>query len=258
MPTTTAHDGADIYYEVEGDGPTLLFYASPKAPRGPLGIPSRRLTRAFRTALADRYRLVFISYPGSPKPQTLTPDAVTRDLVAVADAVGAERFGWWGYSWGAVIGLQLAAASDRLTALVCGGFPPLHGPYAEMRQLSAHLLGKAERLPVVRLPLPAKLRAGVQQFLTYYEGLQTFDDVAAQARITCPKLCFAGTEDHIKIGGQRVSSIGGLVTEHRAELEAYGWDVHLLPGLNHLKAMHPDVFLPAMTRWLDALPEMSR
>jgi pimeloyl-ACP methyl ester carboxylesterase len=251
LPTALAHDGTEFEYEVEGQGPTLLLYLRPRAPRGPVGIPTRRLRRAFSERLAERFRLVTFNYPGAAKPDTLTPGNVTKDLLRLADAVGADRFGYWGYSWGAVIGMQLACATDRVSALVCGGFPPLHGPYAEMLRVSEHVHGKVSRLPVVHRPLPARTVAGVQQFVTYYEGLRTFDDAQAQPLLTCPRLCYAGTEDHVRIGGERVASIGGLVERHRDDLTALGWDVETIPGLNHLKAMHPDALMPLLVPWLE-------
>jgi pimeloyl-ACP methyl ester carboxylesterase len=61
---------------------------------------------------------------------------ILGDLLAVADAAGADRFAYYGYSWLALAGLQLAVRTDRLTALVMGGFPPLEGPYAQMLQVS--------------------------------------------------------------------------------------------------------------------------
>ena len=56
---------------------------------------------------------------------SFTPDRVTSDVLAAADSIGADRFAWYGYSWSAVVGLQLAPHAHRLTALVCGGWPPL-------------------------------------------------------------------------------------------------------------------------------------
>ena len=50
----------------------------------------------------------------------------------MADAAGADRFAYYGYSWLALAGLQLALRTDRLSALVMGGYPPLDGPYEEM------------------------------------------------------------------------------------------------------------------------------
>ncbi len=41
------------------------------------------------------------------------PAQVCADILAVADAAGADRFAWYGYSWGGVVGLQLAARKER-------------------------------------------------------------------------------------------------------------------------------------------------
>jgi pimeloyl-ACP methyl ester carboxylesterase len=48
---------------------------------------------------------------------SVTADRVCADIRAVADAAGAERFAWYGFSWGAVVGLQRAVRTSRLTAL---------------------------------------------------------------------------------------------------------------------------------------------
>jgi hypothetical protein len=78
--------------------------------------------------LRDTVRVVAFDYEGhllrTPRPDTLTPDAIVRDLLAVGGCHGAERFA---YSWLAVAGLQLAAETDRLLALAMGGYPPIDG-----------------------------------------------------------------------------------------------------------------------------------
>ncbi|MDF9841480.1 pimeloyl-ACP methyl ester carboxylesterase [Paenibacillus sp. PastF-1] len=55
-----------------------------------------------------------------------------HDLLTIADEMNVERFSYYGYSWLALVGLQLAIRSDRVESLVMGGFPPLVGPYKEM------------------------------------------------------------------------------------------------------------------------------
>jgi pimeloyl-ACP methyl ester carboxylesterase len=250
VPATTAHDGTELYYEVHGDGPTLLAFANPRPPRGPLGAPSRKLTRGIVASLADRFRVVFVDYPGSPKPDTLTPDAVTSDLIAIADAVGAERFAWWGYSWGAVIGLQLAVASGRVSALVCGGFPPLGGPYAEMLALSQDVVDGSVKIPVVKVAPPKRLRTKLNQFVTYYKGLRDFDDAAAQQHLAMPRLCYVGSEDHVKVNGQLVASLARRVLDRRDELERHGWDVAIVDGANHRRAMEIGTFDAVVVPWL--------
>jgi pimeloyl-ACP methyl ester carboxylesterase len=246
VPTAPAHDGSDTHFEVHGTGPPLLAYARARPPRGPLGAPSRALKSGLLASLADRYRVVLMDYPAPAKPATLTPDNVTRDLLAVADAAGAERFAWYGYSWGAVVGYQLATTTDRVTALLTGGFPPLAGPYAQMLRLAESYAGKADRLR-----LPHKLRDGLRQWVTYYQGLQAYDDLSAQDRFTMPRRVFVGSEDHVKLGGERIASLGGTVVRHRAELERVGWEVEVLDGLNHRTAMQPDLVVSQLADFLD-------
>ncbi|MEK8228842.1 alpha/beta hydrolase [Oerskovia sp. M15] len=71
-----------------------------------------------------------------PAADTLTPENVVADLLAIADAAGADTFAYYGYSWLAMSGLQVALRTPRLSALVMGGFPPLGGPYAGMLQVT--------------------------------------------------------------------------------------------------------------------------
>jgi pimeloyl-ACP methyl ester carboxylesterase len=135
---------------------------------------------------------VLFDYPRGLWPDTLTPANVVADLLAIADAAGAERFAWCGYSWTAVIGLQLALDNDRMTGLICGGWPPIHAPYAETVRILADVQAGKDTTALSMLPPPV-----VQQFATFYRGLQEFDDVAAQRRISCPRLCFVGSADNV-------------------------------------------------------------
>ena len=227
--TARAHDGSDIVFEAHGDGPNVLI------PR----FPSRE---GFITALAGHYRLVFFQYPGRPKPTTLTPDAIVRDVLAVADAAGADRFAWFGYSWTAVVGLQLAIRTDRLTALAIGGFPPLGGPYAEMLARTTANLERAQ---------PAEVPQR-RQWVTLYEALRGFDDRAIQHRITCPRLCWVGSEDRAEFDGKLFADFAGPVRKNRAELEKLGWEIRILEGLDHLGAARDEVVIPLLGDWFKA------
>src|SRR5205807_10631154 len=142
MPEATLHDGSTIEIEGHGSGPTLLLPVNPQPVTGPLAEQMRQygtdpaLGQSLIKGLSDAYCVVAFDYEGQclrrPKPDTLTPANTANDLLAVADATGADRFAYYGYSWLAMIGLQLAIRTDRLWALIMGGFPPLNGPYEEM------------------------------------------------------------------------------------------------------------------------------
>ncbi|WP_329108777.1 alpha/beta hydrolase [Micromonospora sp. NBC_01699] len=286
MPEATLHDGSTIEVEVRGAGPTVLLPVDPRPTEGPAADELRRwgvdpaLGRNLVDGLADTFRVVAFDYEGHlkaiPKPDTLTPDTIAADLLAIADAVGARQFAYYGYSWLALSGLHLALRTDRLSALVMGGFPPIDGPYAEMLAVTTatHALASPTPAdPVVNQPdavatddtwtgagdvdwstvQVSLTEAQTRQFMTLYLALRGFDDQAAQERITCPRLCFAGSADQIpygeRWGGVTVDMAGPLVNR-RAELEALGWRVRVLDGLDHTAAMQPANVLPVIRPWL--------
>jgi pimeloyl-ACP methyl ester carboxylesterase len=279
MPEARLHDQSTIEVEVHGRGPTVLLPVNPRPVEGPQAEELRRwgadpaLGRSLMDGLGDAFRVAAFDYEGHvlqvPKPDTLTPANLAGDLLAVADAVGADRFGYYGYSWLALAGLQLAIRTDRLAALAMGGYPPVGGPYAEMLQVTraTHAMaGSPPSTPTPRQPPPEPsdtpdwseaemtlTEPQTRQFVTLYEALEGFDDLAAQARLRCPRLCFVGSADEItydeRWGGVQVS-LAGPVIGRRAELEALGWEVRVLEGLDHTQAMQAAQVLPIMRPWL--------
>ena len=282
MPEARLHDGSTISMEVHGRGPTVLLPVNPQPVEGPQAEEMRRwgadpaLGRALIDGLSDAFRVVAFDYEGQvlqvPKPDTLTPANVAGDLLAVADAAAAGRFAYYGYSWLALSGLQLAIRTDRLAALVMGGFPPLDGPYAQMLQVTTatHAMAKANSASAGSTATwqPAEESSGgpdwsqvevslteaqTRQFATLYQALQGFDDRAAQAQIRCPRLCFVGSADEIdygeRWGGVHVS-LADPVIGRRVELEALGWQVRVLDGLDHTQAMQAAHVLPILRPWL--------
>ncbi|WP_206053354.1 alpha/beta fold hydrolase [Oerskovia turbata] len=140
--TATLHDGSTIPVEVTGTGPAVVLPANPVPATGPQADELRAwgldpaLGRTLVDALSPTFCVVASDDEGHrmahPAPDTLTPENVAADLRAIADAAGAETFAYYGYSWLALSGLQLALRTTRLSALVMGGFPPRGGPYAGM------------------------------------------------------------------------------------------------------------------------------
>lgn len=259
---------------VAGTGPAVMLLVDPRPATGERASELRRwgvdpqLGRTLCEGLQDRFRVIAVPYEAHalahPRPATLTPEAVAADLLAVADAAGADRFACYGYSWLAVAALQLALRTDRLTALAMGGYPPLAGPYAEMLAVTtaSHEMATGVRPRAVAEPDSewdrgemALSPAQTGQFVTFYQALAGFDDRAALARVTCPRLCFAGTADRIEYGqrwGGVVVDIAGPVVRGEAALQAAGWTVRLLAGLDHVQAMQPQQVLPVLRPWLAA------
>jgi pimeloyl-ACP methyl ester carboxylesterase len=263
MVEVSLHDGSTIDIEIYGEGRTVLLPVNPRPIEGPQAEEMRKygadpsLGQALIKGLSDSFRVVAFDYEGNalglPKPQTLTPDNVTRDILAVADAAQADRFAYYGYSWLAMVGLQLAIRTDRLSALVMGGFPPINGPYVEMLRVTTAAHEMAGQVSDDEWSGTGLSKDGTQQFVTLYQALQRFDDQAAQAQITCPRLCFVGSADEIQYGknwGDVFVSLAGPIVRGRAQLDSLGWDVRVLDGLDHMQAMQAAQVLPILRSWL--------
>ncbi len=269
MPEATLHDGSTIEIEVHGSGPTLLLPVNPQPVIGPQAEQMRKygtdpaLGQSLIKGLSDAFRVVAFDFEGQclrkPKPDTLTPANTANDLLAVADAAGADRFAYYGYSWLAMIGLQLAIRTDRLSALIMGGFPPLNGPYEEMLLVTTAAYEMASGVQTT-VPTEESEWSGIalsrdqtRQFVTLYQALQGFDDRAAQAQITCPCLCFVGSADEIQYGkrwGNVSVSLAGPIVQGQAQLSDLGWDVQVLDGLDHIQAMQEKHVVPILRSWL--------
>jgi pimeloyl-ACP methyl ester carboxylesterase len=265
------HDGTSIEFEVSGpaDAPALLLPVNPVAAvEGPEteqlrawgGDPS--LGHSLVKGFSEHLRVIAFDYEAQlqahPKPDTLTPENIVADFLAVADAADAHTFAYYGYSWLGLAGLQLALHTDRLTALAMGGFPPLDGPYAAMLQVTEatyELAGAPVSTTSVEVgdwdsTEVAISKDQAKQYLTLYRSLQSFDDHAVH--FSCPRLCIAGSADNIQYGerwGNAYVSIGAAVEKNQQQLEQLGWDVHLFPGLDHLAAMHAARILPVVEPW---------
>jgi pimeloyl-ACP methyl ester carboxylesterase len=202
--------------------------------------PAAAIRARYLNRLTDSYRVIVMDYPSADEEATsFTPERVSADMLAVADAAAADRFAWYGFSWGAVVGLQLAGRTNRLTALICGGWPPLAAPYAQTLAASETL---AARTPAARM------------MVTYYQELQDWPEREAVSKFTVPRMTFAGSQDRIVgPGSGQTASIGPVIAEHREELEKMGWTVKLVDGFGHELVGRPDVIVPLIREFLDPL-----
>lgn len=241
-----------VFYEVQGQGTPLLIGLPLMASFTQIfGSELQPVLDGYLDRLTDRYRVLRVDVPsigGSRDiaPEDLTADRVCDDLLAVADAAGFDRFAYWGYSWGAAVGLQLAARTDRLTALALGGWPPLGAPYADI--LRATRLKQPDPEPSSMKVLRSK--AQYRQWETFYASLQGWPEAESVARIVCPKLLYFGGDGDLVEAGIPVR-IASIIREHRTTLEAQGWVVHELPGQGHGVCMVPELVVPPVRAFLD-------
>jgi pimeloyl-ACP methyl ester carboxylesterase len=273
--TATFHDGSKIDVEISGSGPAVLLPVNPKPAEGKEAEEKRKwgmdpaLGRTFIDGLSDAFTVVAFDYEGHldehPQADTLTPENIAHDILAVADAAGAKQFAYYGYSWLAVGALQLAIRTDRLWALIMGGWPPIDGSYKDMLTVTkaTYEMTLQPKKPSTKPKTDGEFdwdsveitrtEPQTRQFMTMYEALQSFDDRAVQSKITCPKLCFAGSNDKIVYSerwDKAVVDIAGPLMRKADELKKYGWDVKVLDGLDHTSAMQPTHVLPVIRPWL--------
>ena len=241
-----------VFYELQGQGTPLLVGLPLFASFTQIfGSELQPVLDGYLDRLTDRYRVLRVDYPsigGSRDiaPEDLTADRVCADLLAVASAAGFDRFAYWGYSWGAAVGLQLAARTDRLSALVLGGWPPLGAPYDDL--LRATRLKQPDPEPSSMKVLRSKDQ--YRQWETFYASLQGWPEAESVARIGCPKLLYFGSEGDLVEAGIPIR-IASIIRAQRTRLEALGWVVHELPGQGHGVCMVPEMVLPPVRNFLD-------
>jgi len=244
-----------IHFEVHGEGvPLFLGFPLMASHAEIFGEEGASVLRGYLDRLTDRYRVLVADYPsigksGSIPTAELTADRVCSDLLRVADAAGFDRFAFWGFSWGGAAGLQLASRTDRLTALVCGGWPPLGGQYAEILQASR----EAAANPPAGVMAVLREVAQYAQWVTFYESVVDWQEAEAIARIACPRMTYAGSEGDPTAGHEVPISIASTIRSRRGELEAMGWCVTEIPGRDHSVCLDPATVVPLVRGFLDAV-----
>src|SRR5262245_40793632 len=107
LSTRARAQGGVRPFTVRGSGPALIVFD-----RQPAG---------YYDQLIDRYRVIVIADVATDNSPaniaSFTADRLCADILAVADAAGVDRFAWFGFSFGAVAGRQLASRTNRLSAL---------------------------------------------------------------------------------------------------------------------------------------------
>lgn len=205
----------------------------------------------FLAGLCARYRVLVVDYPSVGRSATIPPheftvDRVCSDMLAVADAAGFERFAWWGGTFGAVIGLLLATRTNRLTALVTAGWPPIGAPYDTML--------RGTRISVLDPPASSRviLREPAQyaQWVTFYESFVGWPEAAAVAKIDCPRLVPFGADALTSVADLPLP-LADLIRARRADLEKLGWEVVELPGQDAALILNPEALLPVVRPFLD-------
>lgn len=241
-----------VYYEVHGEGQAVMIGLPLMASHGEIfGEAMMPLFEGYLAPLKDRHALILIDYPSIGKsrdiaPEDLTADRVCSDLLSVATAAGHERFTYWGYSWSGAVGLQLASRTDRLSALVIGGWPPLGGPYANILEAARRKIGNVEAGSRVILRNDDQYR----QWSAYYQSMIGWDEAASVAAIRCPRLGYFGGDGDLVEAGLPVN-IASAFRANRARLEELGWEIEEFPRRGHDLCMDAALVVPRVAAFLD-------
>jgi len=196
------HRGARIHYDVQGPSrkaPTVVLQ------HGLFSRGSRFALNGYVEALADDYRVVCIDSLGhgdSDKPSD--PSLYSRrqrggDVLAVIDAIGAERVHLVGYSMGGWIATAVAIHHpERLASLTIGGWDPIGGvklPTAGTeRPRIEHVLAAARaRVPDLVEWITSEVEPALAACWNALFELDGVDDALRALR--CPVLLWSGVDD---------------------------------------------------------------
>ncbi|MEO7002677.1 MAG: alpha/beta hydrolase [Ktedonobacterales bacterium] len=235
----TALDGVRIAYDLSGSGPLLLLLHS---------LPGQRAswhTYGYVEALSDTFTVALVDIRGFGEsdapddPDAYNEERVLADMLAVADACGAERFFVWGHSYGATIARQIATKTDRvIRAVMAGGhfgavfteervtpmlaeLDPLVEAQREVRATGDLAALDALDVPPEEredaLAYPAASVAATLRALTQWEPVQP-------EQLRAPTLAYTGTRDERALV---------QLEAQRAALDAAHVQLVVFDGLDH-------------------------
>jgi pimeloyl-ACP methyl ester carboxylesterase len=241
-----------VYYEVHGKGiPLLLGFPVLASHAEVFGPAAAAVRQDFLAGLTDRYQVLLVDYPGIGRsadipPEQLTADRVCQDLLQVSAAAGFHDFIYWGYSWGAAVGLQLSSRTERLMGLVMGGWPPLGAQYADVLASAEEQIADPPAAVQVVLRSPAQYA----QWSYFYRSLGDWSEEQLCRSLNMPRLAFAGGGGDV-LAGSRLIRNASTLKARQAELEAMGWEVQLIPGKDHSVGLDPLIVVPLVREFLD-------
>jgi pimeloyl-ACP methyl ester carboxylesterase len=269
MPYAT-NKGVRIYYEVEGQGPSIVFIP------GFLGTLDDWRDSGYDEALREDYRLILVDprgRGGSNKPHesaAYTFELMVQDIVAVLDDLNSDKAHYFGYSMGAGIGFNIPIyAPERFHSLILGGSGyPIIGnemrddavmiaiqegldkaietaPERSMEIFVTELEKTMGPFPPVRrsrmLAADARALAAAAKGMRFAVWPKAEDELP---RIAVPCLLFAGEADTFFTRTRDTAS--------RIPNAAF----FSLPGLNHVEtAFRSDIILPYVREFLEGISE---
>lgn len=133
--------GAEIYYEIHGDGPPLVLLHGGVNPSDTFGAPL--------AAMARTHKVIAIHLRGhgfsTDSDEPWSTEAMADDVAAVLRQLGIGKARFMGYSLGAAVSLQVAIRHPELVEKLVAVSIALRadGDYPEVRQAFAQMPGMA-------------------------------------------------------------------------------------------------------------------
>lgn len=195
----------------------------------------------YPNALGASFRVLVASPRGCfgserADPADYSPECLLSDLLAAADHVGAERFAIWGYSLTSALAAFAATESDRVSALITGGFPIMSGLAAVANYVEDLVKDQPREPPGSPLDLAVATNL--------YRGLARRALDRDLGRTSCPRLAYSGCEDQfIALGRSREEEVRLLADA--------GFVVSQFEGLDHATCLtRSDLVLPVVLDFL--------
>jgi pimeloyl-ACP methyl ester carboxylesterase len=243
----TSGDGARIAYDVTGSGPPVLLLHG--------GGQTRRAWHdaGYVSRLSSELTVICVDLRGNGDSDK--PDAVDRyaidhlvdDILAVADAAGAQTFALWGFSYGANIGRYVAVRTGRVRSMVYIGIPfgsATPGPFREMilglrtkwtPVVAAHRDGTFDDRLLSDDDRRAWQRGAVPVTLAWLGAMLDYP-IINPADMPCPTLWLVGSAN---------ADAMASATAHKAGLDGTEVSLTILDGLTHAQELERvDVTLP--------------
>lgn len=252
-------NGTNIFYEVSGDGPALLFVHG-------LGGTSN-VWHAQRAALAKYFKVITMDLPGSGRSDKNEPEYSmakwVEQLAGLADALKLGKFTLVGHSMTTVLAQNFAARhGQRLNAVV------LCGPITELPQAGkdnfakrAETVQKEGMIAVADAVLGGALTPGTREanpalaglvremllsncpkcYAGHCQALRNASAKADQANIKCPMLILVGDQD----------GVTPLASARAIAAAVSGAKIRIVPATAHLTMLErPEAFNAALTEFL--------
>jgi pimeloyl-ACP methyl ester carboxylesterase len=158
-PTSTgsvAVAGADIHYEIHGEGPPLVLLHGGVNPSDTFGAPL--------AAMARTQRVIAIHLRGhglsTDTDAPWSAETMADDVAAVLEQLGIERAGFMGYSLGAGVAIQVAIRYPELVEKLVavsvafradGNYPEVRQAFAQMPAMAAAIGEQLAASPLAQL-----------------------------------------------------------------------------------------------------------